>query len=272
MITRNNLKQLVSKPTYIRSGSLIDLCVTDLSLNLHVTVGNDYGSDHLPVIAKINYHSKRIKKVALSKTVRCMYHKSPAFMDDLNSLCNTYALVHNTDDPHSLWNDFNTRFNFLYDKHFPSRVIMITNRRTTRPLSPELIHRLRRQRELYYFAKKIRSELAWNNYLTYKKSLTTDIKKYQFNVTRRRLDGAKDIKSKWRVLNTIIKSRKTGGQVLNISSDKFADQFKTNVQHIMNVVNASSNCNNDVDCLQYLDPVCNCNFDWDVVESTEIMQ
>ena len=271
-LIRNNLKQLVTKPTYIRNSysSTLDLFITDLcgSVPIDVKIGPNTGSDHLPVVSTLNLKAASSKGSAKTIRIRAKYTKTDSFINQISDLCRHHLnRLSNLASPvDKVWADFVDDFQRRYDLHYPFREVRLTHK-TKVPLTPNLIECIKKRRQLYRVARLTNSELMWKNYYRYKKVLDSTIKQHKARVFKERFDASPNTASKWKVLNSALQTGR-GSTVSNSSLPSYvhARVFKDLVE---TVVSNTSNSDDEA-CLDYVQPNDDVGFDWPEVQLTDI--
>jgi hypothetical protein len=206
-LSRSNLRQLVSVPTFAKRNyvSMLDLLITNLPDELigSVVIGQDLGSDHLPVVAKLKVRPIA-GKVKEKETVCCRrkYAKTSSYVGDIGGLCTNYSgdLGLSVDE---IWSRFVDDFSKIYDFHFPLRKIQLTHKCKI-PLTPSLIQSINSRRRLYRQAFITRSDIMWDRYYSYKKVLDRILKSHRSTNLKQRIGDAPTTAAKWAVLRTVV--------------------------------------------------------------------
>jgi hypothetical protein len=264
-LSRNNLKQLITQPTYFTGNynSVLDLCVTDLN-NVTATVGTSIGSDHLPLFVCINEEPSRLKVEPLTRQIRSPYRKKQQYLDDVAAFCYNYY-IDDTLNCNTLWSTFMNTFESIVDKHYPVRSVTFAHGGRI-PLTHNLLRCIQKRTLLYKTARITNSTYSWNIYNKYKKVLDKVLRMHKSNILHDKLEAAKTSASKWRILKTVIQGRKERKHVRKPPDRILAETFVSNVYNITeNIITNSVN-----EYLSYIDPFDGTTFSWPTVEEWHV--
>ena len=249
-LARNNLRQLVNCPTYIRAATTIDLLVTDTDMDITVETASPIGSDHIPVVGRVVLSAPRSRPSKRSYIqVRSKYIKTEAFLQSINAVCESY-LNRVAEGADTEWTRFTAQFADTVNEYFPV-CEMRTRHKNRIPLTPNLRRCISNRKTMYKKARLTQSDMLWKHYHSYNRVLNKALRAYNTQILRERVESAKDVKSKWRALRTIIRGKKNASaNDVPIAADVFAIEFKNLVEQ---AVGPTSGQDGD-GFLDYLDP------------------
>ena len=271
LLTRNNMRQLVNGPTYVKGSyvSTLDLFMVNLpdTTAVNVTIGEDLGSDHLPVIGVLQLSALSKTRERKSMAVRTKYAKSDSYVRAVADTCKRYESIPLA-SADQLWTSFVTDFHSVYDTHFPLKEVLFKHR-TCVPLTPSLINCIKKRRRLYRIAYLTQATFLWERYNVYKKILDSLLKTHKAGIFKQRLEGATSVAAKWNVLHTVVHAgRVTATPRSSLPSEVHSQTFKDLVQ---TVVDSTSRNSVSADTyLHYIDAAENASFSWPDVRIADV--
>ena len=249
-LDRNGMSLVGCGPTYIRAQTAIDFFVTDAALDVKAVVGPTIGSDHLPIIGQVSLAAGMVK-VSKQKSiiVRKRYVQSPEFTASVTECCSSFSSL-DIQDVDAGCDSFMTSFADVVTKHFPLCKIQLKHKRLV-SLTQGLRRCIANRRRLYRTAFLTQSALLWRHYHTYNRVLNKALKSHNNSVLKEKICSAKDLKSKWRILNAVIKGKKSATPTdVPIGVDIIAAEFKALVEAAID----KSLPSDDSSFLEYLNP------------------